>query len=450
MTVENVKDTQRLEVTRFIEADDPVFFSTTNRPLEDVEQRTRDLDRIMSPARGFRVRQTASPSTTVEVETGFYVVGTTVNKPSLQTVGPIPAASAGFIRVDLIYINLSTGVAARVAGNDTAAGSGFAAARALVNDLPSGTPAAPLAYVYVDEFSTAYDRTIAINTAGHIEDARTSPGVAQKAFESSGANILSDVTGGSVGSVSTVARANHRHPLNVDATNPVQITANSTGSPGAAGTYSRRDHSHSTLVETVGSNLLTDSGSGVVGTSASFVRADHRHPLNISVNPGDLLADVAGGSLGASVAYSRSDHQHPLNVPVGGSPATLNPNTSATHGASGTYSRSDHIHALTGLLQVNQTGSVSGEVYFGEIDALATITNSGSGGWTVASGGTGVYNINFSPILPGTPVAVVTPRTPSRRPDITVATTSQVRVTIFNTGTGTPINTDFMFMVMAT
>lgn len=50
-----------------------------------------------------------------------------------------------------------------------------------------------------------------------------------------------DSGSGVVGTAAAYSREDHRHPLNVDASNPADL---SNASPGSAGTYARRDHIH--------------------------------------------------------------------------------------------------------------------------------------------------------------------------------------------------------------
>lgn len=65
--------------------------------------------------------------------------------------------------------------------------------------------------------------------------------VANAIPQASNSTPLADATGGAVGTGTTWARADHKHPLNVDAVDPSDL---GTASPGSATTYARRDHVH--------------------------------------------------------------------------------------------------------------------------------------------------------------------------------------------------------------
>lgn len=55
------------------------------------------------------------------------------------------------------------------------------------------------------------------------------------------ATPLTDSSSGVVGTATAYSREDHRHPLNVDSTNPAAL---GTAAPGSAATYARRDHVH--------------------------------------------------------------------------------------------------------------------------------------------------------------------------------------------------------------
>lgn len=356
MTVLNNKDSDRLEVVRPITDSDPIFFPILNRPHEDIEQRTKDLDRIFTPARGLRVRQTSTASTSVEVEVGIYLStdGVTVNRSnsgSVQTI-PIPASGAGQRRIDLIYFNLTTGVAARVASAEFPVATSFDFS--LRPDLPAGVDSVPLALLYVDETPTPFDETITTEDAGKITDVRPAIGADRPLFSTSAPP--SDTTSGSAGSATTVSRSDHRHVLNVDGTVPVALDI-SAASAGVSSLYARRDHKHDLDVETTAGNIQSD-GTAAVGSSTKVVRSDHVHPLN--VNDGIVpSSDTPGGAVGLQPTYARTDHRHPINVPTSGLPAALGNAIAATQGALNTYSRSDHVHDVTNLVLQQTVNTMS-------------------------------------------------------------------------------------------
>lgn len=343
MSVLNVKDSDRLEVVRTYVDTDPVFFSIDNRPIEDLNQRDKDLNRIFTPARGFRVRQTSPASTSVEVEAGVYVsADITINQVALSSVA-IPGAGVGNIRIDLIWLNLETGAVVRTAGAEIAAGGGFAAA--VRPSLPANDAAVPLAFVYVNETPTPFNETIAINTAGHIQDIRPAIGTSRRVFEDTAGNILTDSAGGSVGTSTKVVRADHRHPLNVDGTVPTALGPSVAAAVGSSNSYSRRDHAHAIATEAVAAAFLTDVSGGSAGSSANFPRADHRHPLNVD------------GTVPSEASF-----------------------TAASAGSAATYSRADHVHLLPTLLQ-------KAMVFYGAISATSVVSRTTTGSSSIATGG---------------------------------------------------------------
>lgn len=310
MTILNDKDALRLETIRFFTENDPYFWSIDNRPLQDLEERTIDLDAIHKPSREFRVRQEIPASADVEIESGNYVSGGTTIVQYAGTTITIPAATAGQIRIDLIWFNLRTGAAVRTAGAEVAAAVTFVGATRPT--IPANDGAVPLAYIYVNDVPTPFDETIAINNAGHIQDVRPGPGFNPGyLFENSAATFLSDVTGGSVGTASTIARANHRHPLNATVDPPSSLNPAKAAAAGTAGTYALLDHIHLLDMETNPANLLAD-GVAAVGASNRLVGAAHKHPSNVGSTVPALVA-AATGVAGTSLIYAREDHTHQLD-----------------------------------------------------------------------------------------------------------------------------------------
>jgi hypothetical protein len=175
----DLKDANRLETLRPYSASDKVFWRLDNKPLEDLNQRDYDILKICTPARGFRPRGTRpAASVDVEVEIGVYVVGLIVYETILQTL-TITATSAGTVRIDLLYINLTTGVAAIVAGAEAAT---FGVC--VKPTLPSGICATPIAFLYVNETPTPFSEYIAVGTAGCIHDIRIPPGASLATLQS--------------------------------------------------------------------------------------------------------------------------------------------------------------------------------------------------------------------------------------------------------------------------
>lgn len=341
MAVKNNKDPNRTETIRFYDGDDKNYHTVLNRTVEDLEQRDNDLDQIFTPARGARARARIPNDTQVEVEPYVFVNGTTITqKTTVTTLSAVPATGTpGNVRKDLVYLRLDTNTVIRLAGTEAA---NFAAAS--VPNLPSGIPAVPLAALYVDDVPANFSDQTAIDVAGHIEDLRPAPGTGFPFFEDNSSNILSDATSASLGSTNRVARSNHQHPLNVDATLPNTIQAGDVALAGTSVRYARIDHEHAIATESSAAVLRTDVSGGNVGTALTFARADHRHPLNA----GATIPPVDGGTgtAGVSGVYAREDHQHPLNVPSSGLPATVGPSIAGSLGVASTYSRSDHVHPM--------------------------------------------------------------------------------------------------------
>lgn len=310
MSVLGIKDSDRLEVIRFYSDTDPVFFSVLNRTIEDAEQRTKDLNLVFTPARGFRVRAQIPNSATVEIEPGVITPDdTAITQVSLNNA-VIPPAGVGNIRIDLISLDILDGSIIRTAGAELAAGSGFAA---LVRPaMPANEGRVPLAFVYVDETPTFFSDQIVVNNAGAIEDIRPAAGISKRRFEVNPANLGADISGGSAGSSALLARANHQHNLNLDdAVAPETLDAGNVSAPGTDDFYARRNHIHEINTETVPAVLQPDASGGAVGTSTTLVRGDHRHNLNVDALVPPAI-DPNAGSAGVATTYSHRDHTHAM------------------------------------------------------------------------------------------------------------------------------------------
>jgi hypothetical protein len=295
MAVLGIKGSDGLEVIRKYVATDPVFHSVDNRTVNDLEQRDLDLLRLMGAASGFSVDQNSPADDTVVVSSGNWVEdGTTIKQYAGGGSGAISGASAGNIRIDLLWYNLTTEALVVTAGGEGAAGSGFAALTK--PNMPANTGGIPLAYLYVDETPTNFDRTVAINNAGHIEDVRPAPGVGSPGveLEGTGTNLQIDSGTGVVGTSGKLVRADHQHPLNTDAVATPTLdgaTVSTAVASGSSTVYAKRDHKHPLSMEATGTNLKIDAGTGVVGVLNTLARADHQHPLNTTAT---LPANVAG------------------------------------------------------------------------------------------------------------------------------------------------------------
>ncbi len=317
MSILNVKDSQGMEVIRFLAKTDKGYYSVMNRPLEDLEQRTDDLHRMMSPGRGFRVVETVIPQAAVQVLEGYYIKDddkTPARFPDPTDARPnsvaIPVASAGNFRVDLIVLDpyAALNPVIRVAGVE---GANFAAAFTTRARIPANGSSYPLAYVYVDDdVTTTYQDSIAVDVAGHIRDARLSYGAGGRMWEDDTSKILSDSSTFTAGTSTLAARANHRHPTNVDATLPTTIEPDGVQSTGLATTYAKADHKHGVLLETVAANVKSDIVGGSLGVANLLLPADHQHNLNVANTIPQPSTTGTASLAGVSNVYSRLDHVH--------------------------------------------------------------------------------------------------------------------------------------------
>ena len=216
---------------------DPLYMTALNRPLGDVEERTKDIHRIDAPARAFLVKQSATPDTSVLVNSGWIPVDADLSAVSdvsefVETAaGPIAAAPPNSIRMDLVYLDMTTRAVSILQGTEVAASTGF---ESYYNDLTPLRPVLadgnqdhiPLAYLYVDQVPTPFSDTVTINNAGHSRDIRPAAGMDWRPWGSDPASLASDITAGAIGSVAKLSRSNHRHPVNVPAASIASLTRN--------------------------------------------------------------------------------------------------------------------------------------------------------------------------------------------------------------------------------
>lgn len=331
MSVLQHKDVNLLEEVRLLGEDDLGYYSVLNRPLEDLEERTTDLVRIMYPAVGLRVRQTAVPSTSVVVCIGSLMTG--LNLPTyfpesgVTTTIPILPSAAGFVRVDLIYLDLETREPVHVVGTEVApdavppSAHPYVSAWALRGSVADGSTDGmiPLAFIFVDEYvTTVYDETVPAYTGGAIMDARPGPGMARWRYANNPAQLLEDLDGGSVAGDHYTPRVDHVHPAHVDATLPTNIRENSVAAYGTPVVpYARSDHAHNVVGGVKAASgffpppdIMPDTPIASVGTEHTLMRVDHQHGLNITATlPADCTVGVAG-SVGVSPYYIAQDHRH--------------------------------------------------------------------------------------------------------------------------------------------
>jgi hypothetical protein len=325
MSILGHKDADLLELVRAYAEEDHGFFSVLYRPLEDLNQRTVDLNTIMYPALGLRVRQEVAASKTVVICGGSLADDATypVEFPEIAVADTltIPDCAAGQVRVDLIYLDLLTRTIQRAIGAEVPPDAVPPSAHTYVTAWPGrGTVLdlttsgiLPLAYVFVDDvLATVYDETTAAYTPGAILDVRSPPGTGRLRFGTTVGQLYSSTPGGNLGLLPAVPRADHVHPARADATVPQAETADSVGSYGnPANPYARADHTHNMVAGIKAAGPYTaDITIPTVGADNTIMRADHRHSLNVSANLPQPAQPGVPGSVGVSPYYSRSDHRH--------------------------------------------------------------------------------------------------------------------------------------------
>jgi len=329
MATLNLKDANRLETQRYLLESDPPYYPVFNRGLEDLNQRTVDLNNIFVPARGFHVHQASTPDLTVEVSNGWYMedeLNPLVFPSGATTSLTVPIATPGFIRIDLVYFDLENGIIGRNAGTEVVATAGFLTvfddATPHRGVLPPNSGMIPLAYLYVDSApDLVFSDTVLINNAGYIRDCRVAPGAGLRVYEGTVGNMKADVPNGAVGSEATITRSDHQHPLNISVSLPEeQTTYPDTSSVGTSSNYARRDHIHDLDMETDIANLLPDSG--LVGSAGqalteTYARSDHQHDVNLGTTPPGSLVAGTPGAAGSGQVYVRNDHAHEATYGAG-------------------------------------------------------------------------------------------------------------------------------------
>lgn len=321
MSVLNVKDaTTRLETMRPYLYTDPFYYSVLNRPLEDLHQRTVDLNNIFRPARWFYVHGPLACSVYVDpgwsapdpVASPVYFAG------DVLTISP---ALPGKIRIDLVYFDLANSVVGISQGLETLSSVSFMTlfnTKTDIGAVPGGAAMLPLAYLFVDESATRiYSVLLPSNTAGYIRDCRLSPGAGSVLFEDTVSNIKKDTAGGSVGSTTRVPRAGHQHPINYSTAAPSTMEIRSVGSVGVSGAYAMVDHVHGISMLNNPALLKPSDGAASIGDGGdvTFVRGDHTHPavygLTTPARTEYGLAADPGSSV-PPILLSRLDHAHEI------------------------------------------------------------------------------------------------------------------------------------------
>ena len=345
-TLQDKSSTTRLENIRLMRGGtlvrDPMYMTVLNRPMGDVEERTKDLYRIDGPAKAFLVKQNTAPGTSVLVNSGWIPADVDLSAvtdviefpvtPGDDLVGPIIAAPPSSIRMDLVYLDMTSRQVLVVQGTEVAASVGF---ESYYNDSTPLRPtladgnqdAIPLAYLYVDQTPTAFSDLITTDVAGRIRDVRPAAGVDWRQWGLAGGDLVTDTEAGSIGSISKLVRSNHRHPLNVPAASSASITRN-----------------------------IEADAVALAGTESEYARRDHKHTISVTATLSDLKVaaeSIVTGQLGTGINLVRSDHRHPLSFPaVPVLPGISQPTGAAAIGSGFTYARDDHVHQLAGNLIV--------------------------------------------------------------------------------------------------
>jgi hypothetical protein len=322
----NSKDGDQLETVREYEHSDTAYYEIMNRPIVDLEQRTTDLDNLCAPARFLRVRSTATPSGSIEVEVGFKLIEDPLDlnqhtlpntQAGTQTL-VIPACAGGLRRIDMIYYDMDNDTATRDAGTEVAAATPWAtvysANRGKVPSVLKGTNI-PLAFLYVDDGPTAFDHIIPIDNAGHIRPCQMGPGMDRRRMGDDASIIWTDDLTLRAGIDWRAARIDHQHPLNInDGITPADQPAQSAGVVGTGDSYTRSDHEHFIEYETDNTQIKKDTSGGSAGSRSKWVAADHRHRANINgaAAPSDATSYLAG-SAGSSDYYVHPNHRHAMD-----------------------------------------------------------------------------------------------------------------------------------------
>ena len=367
MSIVGNKDARRMEVVRYLEEGEDMYYSVLNRPVEDVEQRTKDLNKQLRPARAFEVHQTFPASTNVQVAAGWYMQEENTKPRYWPETGDtdiiaIPAAGAATYRCDLISIHPATGVLYRSQGSVEVNWANAWTNRARLPKTTTGR--IPLAYVYVDDTGGVIRDTTAINNNGHIRDVRSSFAAGRRVFEDDSSYFLSDVVSGNHGTSFKIARGDHKHPVNAGSAVPQNLSPDNVAADGTTEVYSRNDHVHSVTLETGAANLKED---------------------------------VNGASVGVANKFVRSDHQHPLNVPIFGVPTPVNGGVLGDQGVSNQYARLDHRHHVEGVSMASELWQINFVNTSPEVTTLIANTNDWLWTWIIYSANTSGPGLSGGP-----------------------------------------------------
>ena len=174
---------------------------------------------------------------------------------------------------------------------------------------------------------------------------------------------------------------------------PLTLVPDGGNVDGTLSQVARADHKHD-LPADAPSTTLSPATTNAEGTTTSVARADHTHAVATALS-GVLTTiqpdDVANS--GTQNSYSRGDHRHAIVADTAVSVATTN-----AEGTSTSFSRADHLHQGIHSLKAQAGGTARyGDLVFLPGTAIS-ITDDGAGNFTFASS----FSTSF-----GSPVTLV-------------------------------------------
>jgi hypothetical protein len=239
-----------------------------------------------------------------------------------DTAAILPA-TPGNMRIDLVYLDLLTQGVEVSQGTevlDTTAFPTLFDDKAKLGTLPLSSIVLPICYVYVDSSAIrVYNQTIPNTAAGHVRDARLTPGAGSLRFEDDVNVLKPDTAGGSTGSSPHLVRIGHRHPTLYSTANPATLLVDGSSGQGSSDSYSLIGHVHPLEMLTDPLLLGFSIGSAYVGDSNdyTFVRGNHAHgTVHGAATPqtvGYGLSATPGGAVDP-VLLSHEDHIHAIGT----------------------------------------------------------------------------------------------------------------------------------------
>ena len=208
--------------------------------------------------------------------------------------------------------------------------------------------------------------------------------------------------GGNVdGTLSQVARADHKHDLPADVPTTTLSPA-TTNAEGTTTSVARADHIHAvaTALAAVITTIQPDDVAGS-GTQNSYSRGDHRHAI-VADAPVTTLSPATTNAEGTTTSFSRADHTHAVATALAAVITTIQPDDVAGSGTQNSYARGDHRHAIVAdpAVSVATTNAEGTSTAFSRADHL----HQGIHSLKANSGGTTRYgDLVF---LPGTNITI--------------------------------------------